>query len=189
MSTNAVIIGGTSGLGLKVARVLADRGEQVVITGREGGRSQAVAAEIGSTAKGIGVDLAHPEGIQKALANVEQVHHLVIAAIERDENNIRDYDIARAVRLTTMKLVGYMEVIHTLHERLASDASIVLFGGLAKEKPYPGSTTVTIVNGGIATMVRTLATELAPIRVNAIHPGVISDSPAWTGKDQRFLNA
>ena len=55
----------------------------------------------------------------------------------------------------------------------------MLFGGLAKERPYPGSTTVTTVNGAVSAMVRTLALELAPVRVNAIHPGVVGDSPAW----------
>jgi NAD(P)-dependent dehydrogenase (short-subunit alcohol dehydrogenase family) len=67
---------------------------------------------------------------------------------------------------------------------LTNDASIVLFGGLAKERPYPGSTTVTSVNGAVTTMVHTMAVELAPIRVNAIHPGIVGDSPAWAEKQE-----
>ena len=63
--------------------------------------------------------------------------------------------------------------------RMHDDTSVLLFGGLAKEKPYPGSTTVTSVNGAVTTMVRTLAIELAPVRVNAIHPGIVGDSPTW----------
>jgi NAD(P)-dependent dehydrogenase (short-subunit alcohol dehydrogenase family) len=59
---------------------------------------------------------------------------------------------------------------------------VLLFGGLAKEKPYPGSTTVTSVNGAVETMVRTLALELAPVRVNALHPGIVGDSPTWKDK-------
>ena len=93
------------------------------------------------------------------------------------------------MRLATMKLVGYTEVIHALAPRLATDAAIVLFGGLAKERPYPGSTTVTTVNGAVSSMVRTLALELAPVRVNAIHPGVVGDSPAWSGKPAAVLDA
>jgi NAD(P)-dependent dehydrogenase (short-subunit alcohol dehydrogenase family) len=61
--------------------------------------------------------------------------------------------------------------IHALLPRLTPDASVVLFGGQARERPYPGSTTVTAVNGAVTTMVRTLTLEIAPIRVNAIHPG------------------
>jgi NAD(P)-dependent dehydrogenase (short-subunit alcohol dehydrogenase family) len=97
------------------------------------------------------------------------------------------FDIARATRLMTRKLVGYAEVIHALVSRFDPKASIVLFGGQAKERPYPGSTTVSTVNGGIATMVHTLSVELAPLRVNAIHPGVVGDSPAWSGKPPEVL--
>src|SRR5262249_5904918 len=73
---------------------------------------------------------------------------------------------------------------HALASRLGPDASIVLFGGLAKERPYPGSTTITTVNGAISSMIRTLAVELAPVRVNAIHPGIIGDTPEWAGKQE-----
>ena len=72
-------------------------------------------------------------------------------------------------------------MIHALLPRLTPDASVVLFGGQARERPYPGSTTVTAVNGAVTTMVRNLAYELPPIRFNAIHPGVVADSPAWAG--------
>ncbi|MGZ8389782.1 MAG: SDR family NAD(P)-dependent oxidoreductase [Rhodoplanes sp.] len=56
-----------------------------------------------------------------------------------------------------------------------------------RARPYPGSTTVTTVNGGVTTMVATLAVELAPVRVNAVHPGIVGDSPAWTGKPPEVL--
>ena len=79
----------------------------------------------------------------------------------------------------TLKLVGYTEVIHRLLPRMTPDASILLFGGLAKDRPYPGSTTVSTVNGGVTGMVHTLAVELAPIRINALHPGIVGDSPMW----------
>jgi NAD(P)-dependent dehydrogenase (short-subunit alcohol dehydrogenase family) len=110
------------------------------------------------------------------------VEYLVIAAIDRDNNTVREYDIQSAIHLTTLKLVGYTEVVHTLLDRLGDESSIVLFGGLAKDRPYPGSTTVTTVNGGIASLVIALATQLAPMRVNAIHPGIVGDTPFWEGK-------
>jgi NAD(P)-dependent dehydrogenase (short-subunit alcohol dehydrogenase family) len=81
-----------------------------------------------------------------------------------------------------MKLVGYTETIHTLVDRLSDDSSVVLYGGRAKDRPYPGSTTVTTVNGGITSLLNTLVIELAPIRFNAIHPGIVGDSPFWENK-------
>jgi NAD(P)-dependent dehydrogenase (short-subunit alcohol dehydrogenase family) len=183
----AVVVGGTSGIGRQLAKALAVRGEDVVITGRDKARAQGIAAEIGGRTRGLGLDLARPEEIAGKLAELGPDRHLVIAAIERDDNSVRKFDIARALRLVTLKLVGYTEVIHTLVPRFAPDASIVLFGGLAKERPYPGSTTVTTVNGGVNNMIKTLAVELGPVRVNAVHPGIVGDSPAWNGKPPEML--
>lgn len=184
MVETSVIVGGTAGIGAEIARSLAERGGHVVITGRDTERARSVAATLGKNVEGIGFDISKPHEIAKALAGVGAVRNLVIGAIERDANTVKDYNIDRAIHLVTMKLVGYTEVIHALATRLTPNASIVLFGGLAKERPYPGSTTVTSVNGAVTSMVRTLATELAPIRVNAIHPGIIGDSPFWAGKDE-----
>jgi NAD(P)-dependent dehydrogenase (short-subunit alcohol dehydrogenase family) len=178
-----VVIGGTSGLGREIAVQMVLRGHPVVITGRDPERTRRIAAEIGPGVTGIALDLAEPESIAAALAGVHQVEHLVIAAIERDANSVVAYDVAGATRLAVLKLVGYTEVVHVLHQRLTENASIVLFGGLAMMRPYPGSTTVTTVNGAISSMVRTLASELAPVRVNALHPGIVGDSPEWAEKN------
>ncbi len=177
-----VIVGGTAGLGRAVAAEYRRRGSPVVITGRDAERAGAVAAELGDAVVGLGFDLARPETIADALADVGPVDRLVLAAIARDNNAVREYSIEQAIELTTMKLVGYTATIHALLDRLSDASSVVLFGGRAKDRPYPGSTTVTTVNGGISTLIRTLAIELAPIRFNAIHPGIVGDSPFWAGK-------
>ena len=181
----AVIVGGTSGLGLRLAETLAARGRDVVITGRDADRCAGVAAGIsGGSVTPLAFDLAEPETIAAALESVGPVEHLVLAAIERDYNHVLEYDIARALRLVTLKLVGYTEVVHTLAPRFAPDASVLLFGGQALRRPYPGSSTVTTVNGGVSGLVGTLALELAPVRVNAIHPGIVGDSPEWAPRQR-----
>lgn len=174
-----VIVGGTRGLGRHLAERLAERERPVLITGRDGSHAQSVAREIGGATTAVSVDLTEPSQISRAFAQLDVVDHVVLAAIERDSNSVREYDIERALRLATMKLVGYTEVLHCLHSRMHEDTSVLLFGGQAKERPYPGSTTVTSVNGAVTTMVRTFAIELAPIRVNALHPGIVGDSPTW----------
>jgi NAD(P)-dependent dehydrogenase (short-subunit alcohol dehydrogenase family) len=178
-----LVVGGTSGLGREVAAHYAGRGWTVTLTGRDAARAKRVADEIDGDTTGIAVELAQPETIADSLADVGALDHVVIAAIERDANHAKEYDISAAMYLVTMKLIGYTEVVHALLPRLADDASIVMFGGLARDRPYPGSTTVSTVNGGVAGLVHTLAVELAPIRVNALHPGIVGDSPFWSGKD------
>ena len=117
------------------------------------------------------------------------MRHLALVAIDRSETSVREYDIDKALYLVTMKLVGFTEVCHTLADRFTSDASIVLFGGMAKERPYVGSTTVTTVNAGIVGLTRTLVEELRPVRANSIHPGFVEDSPYWLPKQDALARA
>jgi NAD(P)-dependent dehydrogenase (short-subunit alcohol dehydrogenase family) len=180
MST--VVVGGTSGLGLEIVKHYASHGREVVLSGRSAERAKEVAASVGGKVRGVALDLARPHQLAEALADVGEVERLVLAAIDRDHNTVADYQLARAEYLVTLKLIGYTEVVHALVPRLTADSSILLFGGQAARRPYPGSTTVTTVNAGVTGMVNTLVVELAPIRVNAIHPGIVGDSPYWAGK-------
>jgi NAD(P)-dependent dehydrogenase (short-subunit alcohol dehydrogenase family) len=182
-----VVVGGTQGLGLEVARHYADQGREVVLSGRERQRADAVAADLGGKARGIALDLAEPDQLAERLAGVERVGHLVLAAIERDENKVRSFDVEGATRLATLKLVGYTEVVHQLAPRMDDDGAVVLFGGRAMDRPYPGSTMVSTVNGGVTGLVHSLAVELAPVRCNAVHPGIVGDSPYWSAKGEAAL--
>ena len=182
-----VVIGGTAGLGKEIARHYAADGHEVVVTGRDEIRAADAAKELGQRTRGLAVDLAEPEEIGPALKSIGRVGHLVLAAIERDDNRVREFDIQGARRLTTLKLVGYAEVVHQLVDRFTENAAIVIFGGGAKDRPYPGSTTVSTVNGGVLGLTRTLAIELAPVRVNSIHPGIVEDSPFWAEKPPEVL--
>ena len=186
---SVVIVGGTQGLGRELAQSYAEGGHDVVVTGRDKARAEAAASEIGGRTRGIGFDLAEPYAIADHLADVGDVDFLVLAAIERDVNKVQEYDIGAALRLVTLKLVGYTEVIHALRSRLRDDSSILVFGGLARDRPYPGSTTVTTVNGGVTSLVRTLVIELAPTRVNGLHPAIVGDSPQWRNMPEERLQA
>ncbi|MFF1715874.1 SDR family NAD(P)-dependent oxidoreductase [Streptomyces sp. NPDC058268] len=180
--TQVVVIGGTSGLGRHFAQACAERGNDVVITGRTEDRTKAVAHKIGGRTRGLALDLTDPEQVEAGLADVRRVDRLVLAAVNRDHNTVRDYRPTDATRLLTVKLTGYTAVLHALAPRMPEDAAAVLLGGLASHRPYPGSTTVTTANGGISALVRTLAVELSPIRVNALHPSIVSDTPFWSDK-------
>jgi NAD(P)-dependent dehydrogenase (short-subunit alcohol dehydrogenase family) len=188
-----VIIGGTGGLGSEVARHYLSRGRDVVLSGRDQGRAAEVAAALAAgtgapgKATGVGIELTRPGEIAAALAGVGEVGHVVLAGIDRGINSVADFDAGQAAALATQKLVGYIEVVHALHSRLAGDASIVIFGGQARVRPYPGSTMISTVNGGVIGMVRTLSVELAPVRVNSIHPGIVGDSPFWADKPAQVL--
>jgi NAD(P)-dependent dehydrogenase (short-subunit alcohol dehydrogenase family) len=178
--TSLLIAGGTRGIGTEIARHYAERGWSVVLTGRDGSHAKSVAAEVGGDTSGIALDLSEPEQVANALADMGAVDHMVLAAIARDTNTLDEYNIDSARYLVTMKLLGFTAVVSAMRDRLAEDGSIVMFGGRAKDRPYPGGMTVGTVNAGMSGLMHALVVQLAPRRVNAIHPGIVGDSPYWT---------
>ena len=177
-----VVVGGTRAIGLELVKHYAAKGRDVVLTGQYQENVDNAVAEVGGSVRGLAFDLARPHKIKDFLADIGPVSRLALVAIDRDQNSVAEYHLDRAIRLVTLKLVGYTAVISALRSRFTSNASVVLFGGMAKERPYPGSTTVTTVNGGVVGLTRTLVEELRPVRVNSLHPGVVGNSPYWAEK-------
>ncbi|HTU74976.1 MAG TPA: SDR family oxidoreductase [Trebonia sp.] len=182
---SVVLIGATQGTGRELAAQYARQGASVVITGRSAQRAAEVAGELSKdvqgTVAGLPLDLTRPAEIAEMLATVERVDRLAVIGMVRDRNTIAAYDVGKASELAITKVVGYTAVVSALAPRMPRDGSVLLFGGVAKDYPYPGSTTVTTVNSAVTGLVRTLSVELSPVRVNAIHPGIVEDSPFWSG--------
>ena len=185
----SVIVGGSTGLGRTIAGRLAARGDDVVITSRDAARASEIARDLGPTVRGLAVNLAAPDSIAASLVDIESVDNLVITAIAQSVTTVKDFDTKAAIESITVKLVGYIETVRVLRDRFTPSASVVLFGGLAKDRPYPTSTMVTTFNAGVTGLVKTLAIELAPHRVNAIHPGLVGDSPKWLNADTGFAES
>src|SRR5438477_12883991 len=93
---SVVIIGGSSGTGHALARHYAGLGRRVVLTSRNLDRASSAADAVGGHTTGIALDLTEPKGIAEALAQVGQVDHLILAAIERDQNTVKAFDMDRA---------------------------------------------------------------------------------------------
>ena len=106
-----VVVGGTQGLGRELAQSYADEGRDVIVTGRDQSRAETPQPRRSADAHG-GSDSISPSRTRSRATSpsVGAVDHLVLAAIERDVNNVHEYDIAAALRLVTLKLVGYTEV-------------------------------------------------------------------------------
>ena len=92
-----LIVGGTGGIGRELAAHYLDRGREVTITGRDPANAQVVASDLGGKATGLGFDLSRPETIASALEGVGPVEKLILSAIARDNNPVREYDVASAV--------------------------------------------------------------------------------------------
>ncbi len=109
-----VVVGGTRAIGRELVRHYVQQGRQVVLTGQSAENVAAAVAEHGEAVRGVTFDLAEPHTIAAALADVGPVDRLALVAIDRDQNRVDDYDIDRAIRLVTLKLVGYTTVVSTL---------------------------------------------------------------------------
>jgi NAD(P)-dependent dehydrogenase (short-subunit alcohol dehydrogenase family) len=178
-SSHLVVIGGTSGLGLEIAKAAHASGIKVTIGGRGAERAAETAKSIGPGVTAVHIDLGDLASIRPALRDGPPIDHLVITPIMRLSTTVKDFAIAEAEQLARIKLVGYIEAVSAALPRLKPSSSIVLFSGVAKTNPYAGSTMISVVNGGIVGMTKTMAMELAPIRVNCISPGLVPDSPIW----------
>jgi NAD(P)-dependent dehydrogenase (short-subunit alcohol dehydrogenase family) len=176
------IVGGTSGIGLALARAAAALGATVTIAGRGDERAAEVARSISPGARGVHIDLLDSGSITGAMRGDERIDHLVLTPVHPGNQSVRGFDPEEAMRAVRVKLVAFPEIVHAALPRLKPTSSITLFGGLAKANPYPGSTMVSVVNGGLLGMARTMAVELAPIRVNGISPGLVEDSPRWQAR-------
>jgi NAD(P)-dependent dehydrogenase (short-subunit alcohol dehydrogenase family) len=174
-----VVVGGCDGIGLALAQGAHKRGGRVTITGRGDERAASVAASISPSVKGAGLDLFDSASIAATFAGLDAIDHLALTPVHPGNSTLRNADAKDWAKAAHVKLVAYLEVINAALPKLKPNSSIVLFGGLAKLRPYPGSLMVSVVNGGIEGMTRTLALELAPIRVNGVSPGVVGDSPRW----------
>jgi NAD(P)-dependent dehydrogenase (short-subunit alcohol dehydrogenase family) len=186
---HVVVVGGTSGIGLPLARAAHALGCKLTVTGRGAERVAGVAKSIGAGVTGRHVELDDAASIRAGLADGPPIDHLVLVPIDQLATSIKDFNVAGANKALQVKLTGYIEAVHTLLPRLKPTSSIVLFGGLAKAKPYPMSTMITVANAGLVGVMKSMVIELAPIRVNSVSPGLVADSPKWDATVKAETNA
>jgi NAD(P)-dependent dehydrogenase (short-subunit alcohol dehydrogenase family) len=176
----ALVIGGTSGIGLATARLLHVRGTKVHVAGRSESRIKAVAA---SDPDLIGhlVDANDSDEIRALVGTIGPVDRLVLTfGGFGGPGPIADLDLAMLRREFDAKFWGHITTIQAALPHLAADASITLLSAITARTAMPGSVGVAAINGAIEAMVKPLAAELAPRRVNAVSPGPV-DSPWWGG--------
>lgn len=179
-----VVIGGSSGIGLAVARRSLDDGATVVIAGRSQQRLDAARADLARTGPPAGrlsahpVDIGDPAQVTRLFERVGTLSHLVVTAADLPYGpvvSLSEDSILRAVR---SKILGPLFAAQQAAPRITKPGSITFTSGIAASRPAPGGALAATVNGALESMVLALALELAPIRVNAVSPGWV-DTPVW----------
>ncbi|ALM86744.1 short-chain dehydrogenase [Bordetella sp. N] len=178
-----VVIGGSSGIGLRTAQLAAARGIAVVIGGRDANRLDAALRTLPASARGTTVDATSSRSLQAFFQDLSQVDMLFTPGTSYAVGGFADSDEALARSPFEGKFWPQYWAAHAALEKLAPDASILLMAGAASARPIKGGAGYAAANAAIEGLARGLATELAPRRVNALSPGTV-DSELWRGRPQ-----
>jgi NAD(P)-dependent dehydrogenase (short-subunit alcohol dehydrogenase family) len=168
-------MGGSSGIGLATARLCVDHGMDVIVASRNPERADVKAEK-------VVLDVTDAAASREVFARLGPVDHLVSTTVARAGGPVKELDLDAARHAFEAKLWGPLAAIQAADVR----ESIVLTSGVAAWAPIRGGAATAAVNGAVEALVRTLAVELAPVRVNAVCPGII-DTPTWgaMADDQR----
>ena len=128
----------------------------------------------------VELDVTDADAVSRTFAELGPIDHLVSSTVARAGGPAKEIDLATARQAFEAKLWGPFAVIQAADVR----GSIVLLSGVAAMTPARGGSVTAAVNGAIEALVRTLAVELAPVRVNAVSPGIVA-TPTWDGMPRR----
>ena len=175
-----VVFGGSSGIGEAVARTMAARASRVIIAGRDPGRLSAAAGRLGPAVQTAAVDAGDRDAVDSFFAGLPaDADHLVLSfSTGRAGGPFRDLSMADLAGAIHGKLIAYLSVLQAALPRLRADGSVTLIGAGSAESALPATAGLAAVNGGLHAVVRPLAVELAPLRINVVAPGVI-ETPWW----------
>jgi len=174
VNKRVVILGGSSGIGLAVAEQTASQGAKVVIVSSNAERVQKAVESLGDNARGHTVDLSDESAIENFFAKFGAFDHLVFTA--GDSLHLHDLattDLKEARRAFELRYWAALAAVKYGSKSIRKGGSIVLTTGVAGRRPHKGWVVAASVCGTIEALTRALALELAPIRVNAVSPGMV----------------
>jgi len=175
----ALVLGGTSGIGLAAARQLQARGAKVTVMSRTANNLDEARAVLGTTAGFVQLDVLDREAMAATFAEFAPFDILVNAATggDRATGPFLKMDLD-GFQGSFRKLWGYVNSVRLGAEHLTANGCIVLVSGSPARKCQPGMSAISTVGNAVEGFARAVAPELAPRRINVVSPGVI-DTPMF----------
>jgi NAD(P)-dependent dehydrogenase (short-subunit alcohol dehydrogenase family) len=169
-----VIIGGSSGIGLAVAEQASSQGADVVIVSSKAERVQEAIQSIGGNVRGEVVDISDEKAVEGFLADIGAFDRLVFTAGDSLQlHALADTDLKQTRRAFELRYWSALATVKYGSPHIRKGGSIVLTTGVAGRRPHSGWVIAASVCGTIEALARAPAIELAPIRANAVSPGVV----------------
>jgi NAD(P)-dependent dehydrogenase (short-subunit alcohol dehydrogenase family) len=170
-----VIVGGSSGIGLGAAELLGRVGAAVVIAGRDADRLRRAAAALGGTAATEQVEAGSAASCAAMFARIGAFDHLILTMTGRlGGGDFASLDLAELRRAFDEKYWAHLTAAQASLATLSRQGSLTFVTGISARKVNPGGSGFAAINGALEIMTPTLARELAPLRVNAVSPGLIA---------------
>ncbi|CAL9301088.1 SDR family oxidoreductase [Streptomyces sp. SudanB182_2057] len=176
-----VLIGGGSGIGLRVAHQVVAAGAEVVLGGRTPARLADAARRLGPAASWRTVDITDRASLAAFFAPLERVDHLFTSAASYRVGPMLELSDKDAESPFVSKFWGQYHAVRHAAPKLAADGSVVLMSGAAGARPPAPAPAYAACNAAIEGLGRGLAVELAPVRVNVVSPGTV-DGNLWAGR-------
>ncbi|MFF0489449.1 SDR family oxidoreductase [Nocardia sp. NPDC004068] len=176
---HVVVMGGSSGIGEATAAAFAADGAEVTVTGRDQAKLDAAVARIGGATTGFRMDASDRADIDRFFAACGPIDHLVVAVSgAAGSGPFAELDLDDLAAGFEAKFWAQVRVVKAALPHLVPAGSITLVTAASAHAAFPGTAGLAAINGALHALVPPLAVELAPLRVNAVAPGVI-DTPWW----------
>ena len=168
------MLGVSSGIALAVAQQVVARGARAIIASSNADRVKQAVATLDTKAEGHALDLSDERDIQNFFQKLGDFDHLVFTAGDTLQlNELAATDLTKARHAFELRYWAALAAVKHASPYIRKDGSIVLTTGIAGRRPHKGWTVAASVCGTIEALTRALAVELAPVRVNAVSPGIV----------------
>lgn len=177
-SKNVIIIGGSSGIGLSVARLSYEQGANVVLTSRSLTKAEEIAASIGAGVKGLALEVDDETAVYAFFKKVDKIDHIYIAAGGTSQGVLTDGNLTDHLAGFHTRVHGSLRIVRAAVDKIPAGGSITFTGGISTDRPIAGAWVSGLSTATAEQLARVLVMEFPKIRFNAVSPGY-TDTPLW----------